>query len=78
MPGVTGFRFGAYRAGAFMRVGTIHDGAADLTSPTSIQPERRVMTIGASSERLVKGREFPTIVCVVAVFEFVMAFSLPD
>jgi hypothetical protein len=58
-----------------MRVGTIHAGAADLASPTSIQPDRRVMTIGASSERLVEGRVLiPTIWCIVAVVEFVMAF----
>lgn len=67
--------FGAYRAAAFTRVGMIHAGAADLTSPTSIQPDRRVMTIGASSERLVEGRVLPpTIRCVDAVVEFVMAF----
>jgi hypothetical protein len=58
-----------------MRVGMIHAGAADLTSPTSIQPDRRVMTIGASSERLVEGRALtPTIWCIVAVVEFVMVF----
>jgi hypothetical protein len=56
-----------------MRVGTIHAGADDLISPTSIQPDRRVMTIGASSERLVEGRMLiPTIWCVEAVVEFVM------
>jgi len=60
-----------------MRVGTIHAGAADLASPTSIQPDNRVMTIGASSERLVEVRVLiPTIRCVVAVVEFVMAFPL--
>jgi hypothetical protein len=67
--------FDNYRAGAFMRVGTIHAGAADLISPTSIQPDNRVMTIGASSERLDEGREVPTVRCVEAVVEFVMAFS---
>lgn len=67
--------FSDYRAGAFMRVGTIQAGAAALTSPTSIQPDNLVMTIGASSERLVEGRAvIPTIRCVEAVVEFVMAF----
>jgi hypothetical protein len=70
------FEFGAHRAEAFMRVGTIHAGAADLASATSIQPDRRVMTIGASSERRVEGRVLtPTIWCIVVVVEFVMAFS---
>ena len=68
---------GAYRAWAFVRVGTIHAGADDLASPTSIQPDKRVMTIGASSERLVEGRVvIPIVRCVDAVVEFVMAFSL--
>jgi hypothetical protein len=59
-----------------MRVGTIHEGAAAaLASPTSIQPDKRVMTIGASSERLDEGRvAIPIILCVEAVVEFVMAF----
>jgi hypothetical protein len=73
--GIADHCFGVYRAGAFMRVGTIHAGAADLVSPTSIQPDNRVMTIGASSERLVEGRVLiPIVRCVVAVVEFVMAF----
>ena len=67
--------FSAYRAGASIRVGRIHAGAADLASPASIQPDNRVMTIGASSELLFEGRLLPpTIRCVVAVVEFVMAF----
>jgi hypothetical protein len=37
-----------------MRVGTIHAGAAVFDSLTSIQPDKRVITIGASSERLVE------------------------
>jgi len=65
-----------HRARAFMRVGTIHAGAADFVSPTSIQPDNRVMTIGASSERLVEGRVLtPIIRFVEAVVAFVMAFS---
>jgi len=53
----------------------IQVGAVALTSPTSIQPESRVTTIGATSDGLVVGREFRFIPCVVIVFEFVMAFS---
>jgi hypothetical protein len=61
-----------------MRVGTIHAGAADFNSPISIQPDRRVITIGASSERLVEIRLLtPIIRCVAVVVEFVMAFSFP-
>lgn len=73
--GVAGYLSGVYRTGAFMRVGTIQAGVADLQSPTSIQPDNRVMTIGASSERLLEGRDVPTVPCVEAVVEFVMAFS---
>jgi len=57
-----------------MRVGTIQTGVADLQSPTSIQPDNRVMTIGASSERFDEAREVPTVRCVEAVVELVMAF----
>jgi len=57
----------------------IHAGAIDLASPTSIQPDNLVMTIGASSVRFVAGRaEIPIIRCVEAVVEFVMAFSFPN
>ena len=60
-----------------MRVGMIQAGFSDLTSPASIQPDSRVITIGASSERLMAGREYlPTVPRVVAVVEFVMTFSL--
>jgi hypothetical protein len=50
-------------------------GAVALTSPTSIQPESRVTTIGATSDGLVVGRELRFIPRVVTVFAFVMAFS---
>ena len=45
----------AHRAGV-MRVRMIQTGAVALTSPTSIQPESRVTTIGATSEGLFAGR----------------------
>jgi hypothetical protein len=58
-----------------MRVGTIHAGVIDLISPTSIQPDNRVMTIGASSERRIEGEELIRFVrCVEGVVEFVMVF----
>jgi hypothetical protein len=58
-----------------MRVGTIHAGAAVFDSLTSIQPDKRVITIGASSERLVEIWVLtPIIWCVDVVVEFVMAF----
>jgi hypothetical protein len=58
-----------------MRVGTIQAGVIDLISPTSIQPDNRVMTMGASSERLVEGPGLIRFVrCVEAVVEFVMVF----
>jgi hypothetical protein len=54
----------------------IQAGFSDLISPTSIQPDSRVITIGASSERLEAARAYPpTIPFVDAVVEFVMAFS---
>lgn len=54
----------------------IQAGLSDLISPTSIQPDSRVITIGASSERLEVGRAYPpTILRIDAVVEFVMAFS---
>src|SRR6266851_3159243 len=43
-------RFNAHRAGALMRVRTIQLGVIALVSPMSIQPDRRVMIIGALSD----------------------------
>jgi hypothetical protein len=47
------YALNCHRAGAFMRVRTIQLGAVALGSPMSIQPDRRVMIIGASSDCLV-------------------------
>jgi hypothetical protein len=53
----------------------IQAGAVALTSPTSIQPESLVTTIGATSEGLEAcGAKFGFISRLEVVFEFVMAF----
>lgn len=76
LPGSYHCWISAHRGGALVRVGMIQAGLADLASPTSIQPDSRVITIGASSERLAEERVWMlTIRFVDAVVEFVMAVS---
>jgi small basic protein len=60
-----------------MRVGMIQLGVTDLLSPKSIQPDRRVTTMGASSECFSAWRaKLRTIFCVEVVVAFVMALIL--
>ena len=55
------------------RVGIIHAGAAALLSPTLIQPDRRVITIGALSATVVM-RAMPRVMLrVETVAAFVMS-----
>jgi hypothetical protein len=69
-------RFGAHCAGAFIRVRTIQVGVVALGSPMSIQPERCVMIIGASSDCLVTRCALLRVVSCEVVAEFVIAFVL--
>jgi hypothetical protein len=50
-------------------------GAVAFSSPTSIQPESLVTTMGATSEGLVTGRAKLRFIPREVVVEFVMAFS---
>jgi hypothetical protein len=55
----------------------IQAGMALVISPMSIQPERRVITIGASSDNLVVERAKPrAIPGIEDIAAFVMAFFL--
>ena len=53
----------------------IHARASDLTSPISIQPDKRVMTMGALSELLRSVRPKLRVAIWVDVVELVMAVS---
>jgi len=67
-----------HRVRACMRVRTIQFSEADLLSPKSIQPDKRVTTMGAWSESFSDGRvKFRIAVCVEVAGEFVIALILP-
>jgi len=57
-------------------VGTIQARGAGFISLTSIQPDNRVITIGAASEELRLTRELPwLLVCIEVGVEFVMVVA---
>ena len=63
--------------GVSIRVRMIHEGVEALTSVISIQPDKRVMAIGAPSVCCSDWCENPgTVACVEVVVAFVMAVFL--
>ena len=59
-------------------VGIIHAGLAVVTSPTSIQPDSRVITIGAVSELFPAILEKFSFISIKVVVELFMAVSFLD
>jgi hypothetical protein len=56
----------------------IHERGSPVSSPTSIQPESRVITMGAASEDFLSGRgKIDRWLCVDVVVEFVIILSFP-
>lgn len=64
-----------YRACTGVPVGIIQAGLAVLTSPISIQPDSRVITIGAVSELFLAVLEKFSFISIEVVFELFMAVS---
>jgi hypothetical protein len=75
--GTRRFHF-CYRAGIGVLVGIIQAGLAVVTSPTSIQPDNRVITIGAVSELFLAILEKFSFISIEVVVELFMAVSFLD